>query len=549
MQETSVDRSTVLELLCSLVDTDPRRELVSDGVRRMSREQVLDEGLAVGRFLRSCGVAPDDGVVVILPNWAEFIAVRVAICACRSVIVPLVGNVQPDTLRVTLGEVRPACLITYGQEHYDMARNLGFTGPVLVVRGSVAGDAQTFAYEQAVAGCAGLHTALDPLAPLPLGAAKSHAEGLSSDLTTWMEPSTHPWPHNTSCIIYTSGSTGKPKGVMHDANAHLLPARWQAEALQVGPDDVYYVPMSFGHIFGMGPGLLVPLISGGRLVFMDHYRSQTSCERIVSEGCTVYFGVPTMYIRDYKTAEEHGYDLSCLRTGIIAGDITSPDIIERYEKRFGTRLLSSYGMTETSSAVTCARYDDPEEIRYHSAGLPCDGVKVWIVGPHGEELPAGVTGQIACATPGLMTGYVNEPERTARQFDAQGRFLTGDLGQLTEQGALRVVGRLKDMIIRGGMNIYPVEVESVYNGRDDIAETRLLGYPDEELGQRTCLFVAPGEGLVDSPKELREFAYGKIERCKVPDTVLVIDQMPRTSNGKIDLKALRQRMEGADLKH
>ena len=127
MQETSVDRSTVLELLCSLVDTDPRRELVSDGVRRMSREQVLDEGLAVGRFLRSCGVAPDDGVVVILPNWAEFIAVRVAICACRSVIVPLVGNVQPDTLRVTLGEVRPACLITYGQEHYDMARSLGLS--------------------------------------------------------------------------------------------------------------------------------------------------------------------------------------------------------------------------------------------------------------------------------------------------------------------------------------------------------------------------------------------------------------------------------------
>ena len=534
-QDFDVVPSPMLDLVLPTVEKDPDRELVYDRTRRLTYGQALDEGVAVGMFLRGCGVRMNDTIAVILPNWCEFLAVRFAICACRAAIVPLVGNAQPDTVSVLLEDLDPAVIVVGTYEQAQMLRRLGYDGPILTVRVSETGDGITH-YEDVTAGCVGIAGKYDMHRPLPEVEGAPHIER------------EHPYPDLTSCIIYTSGSTGRPKGVAHDFRAHIFVAKQQAHALRVTENDVFYVPMSFGHIFGMGAGLLMPLISGGRMVFIDRYRPEDSCALIEQERCTVYFGVPTMYIRDLDANEDDEYDLTSLRTGIIAGDLVPPTLIKEYEIKYGCRLLGSYGMTETAAAVTIADYEDPEEIRI-TAGRVLDGVEMQIVDRDGNEVEPGVVGQIVCRTPGIMSCYVKDPKRTAEQFDPSGRFLTGDLGYVTPDGALHVTGRLKDMIIRGGMNIFPSEVEAIYLEHPGVSISRLVGYPDRELGQRTCLFVEPEAGCELSRKEVRDFAFGKIEKCKVPDMVVILDAMPRLSNGKIDNVALKERLSTEELKH
>jgi acyl-CoA synthetase (AMP-forming)/AMP-acid ligase II len=227
---------------------------------------------------------------------------------------------------------------------------------------------------------------------------------------------------------------------------------------------------------------------------------------------------------------EDEWNLSHLRVAKIAGAACPEAAAAEYERRYGCRVISSYGMTEAAATVTMADYDAPLHVRTAGVGKPIDGVSVKIDPESGELLIKSVS---------LMDGLLLEDGTIDPGVDEDGWFHSGDVAAIDEDGNYFITGRIKDIVIRGGVNIFPAEVENAYQNHEGIAESCLVGYPDPELGERTCLCVVPKEGADDSAAALRDFAKGRLEKCKIPDVVMKMDELPRLANGKTDKTTLR----------
>lgn len=334
-------------------------------------------------------------------------------------------------------------------------------------------------------------------------------------------------------VLFSSGSTGLPKPIVNRVSSFLVNAQKLVDALGVCDGDVLYVPVPFSHVYGF-LGIHVALLADATLVSSERYTPESSLALQAAARTSVYFGVTTMYVRELRVNESDDWDLRSLRVGMIAGASCPVNVFETFESRYNCTLIQSYGMTETAATLTIGSMTDPLAIRAKSVGCATPGTQVSI-DPESHE--------ILCKTSTLMQGILRDGVLVPPELDSDGWFHTGDMGVLDSSGRLYITGRIKDMVIRGGINIFPSEIESLYHLHPNVLDCYMVGYPDPELGERTCLCVQLRHPGVDTSYDLREYARGRIEKCKYPDVVLKMDDFPRLGNGKVDRKQLKQDVE------
>ncbi|MFW6010856.1 MAG: class I adenylate-forming enzyme family protein, partial [Gemmatimonadota bacterium] len=309
-------------------------------------------------------------------------------------------------------------------------------------------------------------------------------------------------------------------------------ARSTADALRLDASDVTLCCVPLFHIFGFGAALLTALVSGGTVVLQPAFDPGEALELVERHGVTVLHGVPTMFVMELREPEREERDLSSLRTGIVAGAPVSEDLVTRAREAIVPDLEIAYGLTETSPTVSITSPGDPSGKRSRTVGRPLDGVEVRILGEDGEELPVESVGELAVRGYNVMLGYFRQPGETASSMDEDGFFRTGDLAMTDEDGYLHIVGRKSDVIIRGGYNVHPREVEDHLRSHPAVLEAVVVGVPNEVLGELVAACVQPVEGAIITEEELQEYCRSSLTNYKVPDLVRFSEVFPMTSAGK-----------------
>jgi fatty-acyl-CoA synthase len=344
-------------------------------------------------------------------------------------------------------------------------------------------------------------------------------------------------------IQYTSGTTGFPKGATLSHHNILNNGFFIGEMCRYTERDRVCIPVPFYHCFGMVLGNLAAVTHGACIVIpAPGFEPAATLRATAEERCTSLYGVPTMFIAELALPDFANYDLSSLRTGIMAGSPCPVEVMKRVVSEMHmAEVTIAYGMTETSPVSCQTRPDDDTERRVSTVGRVHPHVEVKIINPHnGLVLPRGEPGEMCTRGYSVMLGYWNEPEKTAEAIDA-GRWMhTGDLAVMDEAGYLNIVGRIKDMVIRGGENVYPREVEEYLYTHPAIEEVQVVGVPDEKYGEELCAWVKlrPGAELTD--EDARAFCVGKIAHYKVPRYVLFTQEFPMTVTGKVQKFKMRE---------
>jgi fatty-acyl-CoA synthase len=351
-------------------------------------------------------------------------------------------------------------------------------------------------------------------------------------------------PQDVINIQFTSGTTGNPKGAALTHHNILNNANQVAAGMRLSENDVLCIPVPMYHCFGMVLGKLACVTRGAAAVFpSEAFEPRAVLEAVEAERCTALHGVPTMFIAELEHPDFAGYDLSSLRTGIMAGAPCPVEVMKKVIARMHMdEVLIAYGQTECSPVNHMTRADDPLEKRVKTVGRAGPHLEVKIVGEDGQVVPVGEKGDICARGYAVMKGYWEDPERTADTVDAEGWLHSGDLGVMDEEGYVAVVGRLKDMIIRGGENIYPREVEEFLFTHPDIQDAKVIGVPDEKYGEAVCAWVQLREGAQLSEDGIREYCKEHIAYFKVPRYIRLVREFPMTVTGKVQKFKMREAM-------
>jgi len=343
-------------------------------------------------------------------------------------------------------------------------------------------------------------------------------------------------------IAYTSGTTGRPKGVVETHNTRMLHSVGIAERMKASERDVWLNMTPLFHTTGNCVVQHTVFLTGGTLILLGRYSTEASLREIESCKATIAVGVPTMFIDLMNHPNFGKTDVSPLRFALFTGAPMPPEVALQIVKRFNCGILQGDGTTECGSNVLSLP-DSPIELIAKSPGPPLAvGNEVKIVGPNSNRIvPVGVLGEICHRGPTNFLHYYKDPELTARAVDERGWFHSGDLGTMDEEGNIRLIGRIKDMIIRGGENLYPTEIEGLIYTHSKVRECQLVGVPDERLGEKTCACIIPKKpGDSVTREEIYEFMKDQTAKFKIPDFVISLEDFPRTASGKVQKFKLRE---------
>jgi fatty-acyl-CoA synthase len=345
-------------------------------------------------------------------------------------------------------------------------------------------------------------------------------------------------------IQFTSGTTGFPKGATLSHHNILNNGLFIAGAMKLTEHDRVCIPVPLYHCFGMVIGNLGCLTHGAAMVYpSEGFDPLATLETIAEERCTAVYGVPTMFIAEMDHPDFAKFDVTSLRTGMMAG---SPCPIEVMKRAFTamhlTEIVIGYGMTETSPASFASATDDPIERRVSTVGRVLPHVEAKVVDAEGRIVSRGTPGELLTRGYLVMLGYWNDEEKTREAIDAAGWMHTGDLATIDEEGYCNIVGRIKDMVIRGGENIYPREIEEFFYRHPKIQDVQVIGVPDPRYGEELCAWVRLRDGETATAEEIRAFCQGQIAHYKVPRYVKFVDDFPMTVTGKIQKFLMRQQM-------
>jgi len=353
-------------------------------------------------------------------------------------------------------------------------------------------------------------------------------------------------PGDVIVIMYTSGTTGFPKGAMLTHRNLVANAANIADCMNLTPADRMCIPVPFFHCFGCVLGTLACVTRGTTMVPVESFTPAAVLEAVSRERCTALHGVPTMFIAelDELSKDPRAHDLSALRTGIMAGSPCPIEVMRTVVDRMNAREITiAYGLTEASPVITQTRVNDPIELRVTTVGRPLPGTEVKIVDPETrKELPAGTQGELATRGYLVMKGYYKMPEATEKVIDADGWLYTGDLAVRNELGYYRITGRSKDMIIRGGENIYPREIEEFLYTHAKVLDVQVVGVPSAKYGEEVAACVRLRPGTEVTREEIVDYCKGKIARYKIPKYVVFVDDYPKTASGKIQKYKLQEDM-------
>jgi long-chain acyl-CoA synthetase len=470
---------------------DPNGRAVADGSGSLTNAEMLEAVQAVARRLRSSGIGPGDVVAVKLTNRIEFVLLLFAAWRLGATVTP----VNPSLTEV------------------EVARQVADSGARLLVvedGGRSAGGVAT----------------------LEIGDVNDAEPG----------PDPSPWADGAALalLIYTSGTTGAPKGVMLDhANLDAMAAMGR-EALEVGSNDRCLLILPLFHVNGIVVSVLIPLLAGASVVIAERFNPTTFFATIETERPTFFSAVPTIYSMLAALPDDVQPDTSSVRFAVCGAAPASAELLARFENRFGFPLVEGYGLSEG----TCASTINPVSgvRKAGTVGLPFPGQELRIVDPDGNEVARGEPGEVVVRGPNVMRGYLGRPEDTAAVIIDEWLH-TGDIGKVDADGYLSLVGRSKEMIIRGGENIYPKEIEDVLAADPTVLEAAVVGVPDEVWGEVVVAFVQARPGSTIDVKELKQRCAESLSGYKRPQTIHVLEALPKNAVGKLDKKSLRAELE------
>ncbi|PUE61359.1 cyclohexanecarboxylate-CoA ligase [Limnohabitans sp. Rim8] len=491
----------------------------SGKVTRFTYRELSNMADRVALGLTKLGVGQNDIVACQLPNWWQFTITYLACSRIGAVMNPLMHIFRERELSFMLKHGEAKVLIipqTFrGFDYEKMVNEIKPSLPdlkhVVVVNGAGANS-----FEALLSG--------------PAWEKESNATAVLTQH--------RPGPDDVTQLIYTSGTTGEPKGVMHTANtvmANIIP---YAARLHLDANDVVLMASPMAHQTGFMYGLMMPIMLKSSAVLLDVWEPLRAIDLIRQEGAT-FTMASTPFLTDLaKNVEESGKKVPTLRTFLCAGAPIPGPLVEQARSVLGTKIVSAWGMTE-NGAVTLIELNDPDERAFTTDGLPLPGVELKVVNDDGAVLPAGEAGKLYVRSCSNFGGYLKRAHLNGT--DAEGWFDTGDLARLDAQGYVRITGRSKDVIIRGGENIPVVEIESLLYRHPAIAMAAIVAYPDERLGERACAVVVlkPGQSL-DLPALVDYLKAQKIALQYIPEKLEIRDAMPATPSGKIQKFKLRE---------
>ena len=346
---------------------------------------------------------------------------------------------------------------------------------------------------------------------------------------------------------YTSGTTGFPKGVMLTHHNIVNNARMVGDVMGLTDKDSLLIHVPLFHCFGCVMSTLNSVYHASAMVLLESFDSAKSLQTIAAERCTAVNGVPTMFVAMLNHPDFDKYDTSSLRTGIMAGALCPEDTMNQVRtKMHCPEVVIAFGQTESAPVMTMTRRDDPVNLRVKTVGRLLPDVEGKIIDPEtGKETPVNVQGEIVTRSACVMRGYYKMPEETSGTIDKDGWLHTGDLGEVDQSGYFKVTGRIKDMIIRGGENIYPRELENFLYGHPKVMDVQVVGIPDKKYGEQVLAAIQLKNGLKATPEEFIEFCRGKIARHKIPRYWEFVESYPMTASGKIQKFKLREMFENS----
>lgn len=346
-------------------------------------------------------------------------------------------------------------------------------------------------------------------------------------------------------IQFTSGTTGNPKGTVLTHHNILNNGYFIGETIKLTPDDAVSIAVPLFHCFGMVIGNIACITHGSTMVYHDQvFNPLENLKAITEEKCTAAYGVPTMFINMLEHPDFAKYDMSSLRTGVMAGTICPMEVMKKViDKMNMSEVTICYGMTETSPVSMQSHVDDPLEKRVSTVGRIHPHVEVKIIDADGRIVPRGTPGELCTRGYSVMQGYWQDAVKTAEAIDQAGWMHTGDLATMDDEGYCAIVGRIKDLVIRGGENLFPREIEDFLYTHPDILEAQVVGVPDERYGEELCAWIKPRDGSTLSEQDIRDFCDGQISRQKIPRYIRIVEEFPMTASGKIQKFKIREMMK------
>ncbi|MGV9710997.1 AMP-binding protein [Gordonia sp. NPDC003424] len=520
------------ELLRTQAQARPDKVFVTDGINAFTFAEVRDtsQRLALGFHRR--GLSAGDRVAVQLPNWEAFVIVAAALTRIGAVMVPIMPIYRRDEVAHVVGDASITAAIApvefKGFDYvsmFDDIRRDSALETIIAVR----------APEEARDGLRSRN--IDVLEDFVVD------DVTSDEVDAELDFRAH--PDDPYVIVYTSGTTSRPKGCLHTFNTYMSGARALAVAFGHTENDVQFGPSPVTHTTGLVTSVLLPLRVGAATHFMADWNPAQGLVEIEKYGCTSAV-TATVFLQTLIAAAEQNpkANLSSLRVWTCAGSPIPSAVVQNAKAQLPTAsILSLYGRSENLCTTTCT-VDDAPERAVNSDGAALPGAEVKVLGPDGYEATRGTEGDIAYRGPSHMIEYLNRPDDTAELFTPEGFSRSGDLGVMDADGFVRVTGRTKDIIIRGGMNISVREVEDKLASHPDLLALAVVGMPDETLGEKVCCYVVPKEGhAAPTVEELRTYLTDRdVAIQKTPERVIVIDALPMTATGKIQKHVLRKQV-------
>jgi len=514
---------TFRQVLKRARDRDPERPAAIFGERILTYGELWERAHRLAYALFRLGIRKGDKVTLWMPNTLEWIIAWWAVPMIGAVVVPLdhwyreieaqhIINHSDSRMVIT-------CRPTGKWDFLSMLKEIEIPQVEYIISAGAAEKISGIEFEELVQKGEGwwedeafLHT----------------LEGIS--------------PEEVGIILYTSGTTGNPKGVMLSQYQIIKNAYDQGSRMEVSERDSLVVTVPFSHCFGCVMSITLMANFAGTLIPLLAFDERKALEAVETYKGTMIYGTPTMFGREMKLLRKEKFDTSSLRTGIMAGAPCPEDLMRAVQEEMGVNLCITYGLTEASPGITMTSLKDTLEDRVKTVGYPLPQVEVRIVDAQGRELGPGEVGEITCRGYNVMKGYYKAPELTGEVIKG-GWLYTGDLGMMDERGYITFKGRKKELVITGGINVYPIEVEGFIRQMEKVHEVAVVGVPDEDLGEVVACAVIPKEGVELTPQEVVDFCYGKIASPKVPRYVHLTPALPLNGRGKIQKYILQDMLK------
>lgn len=519
-------KTTIGQLLDDMAEEYPDEEAIIFEDRRITYEELNEKAERLANFLMKRGIGRDDKVAIYLPNVPEWIVAWFAVPKIGAVVVPTDPWYKGGEIEYMFNDSDTKAVITteeYGKYNFlevleDRAPDLDKLETLVMIDGE-SEEFESYSFEEA------------------------YEKGKDwRDDEEYLERKEGTEPDDVTFILYTSGTTGKPKGVMLSHYQIVKNAHDQGKILETTDEDKLVIPVPFTHCFGNVMSITLMAVFGGTMIPLVDFEPHKALELVEKEEATMIHGVPTMFIRELEALKEEDYDTNSLRTGIMAGSSCPVETMKSVINDMGCNVLITYGLTEASPGVTMTRLDDSVKDRVETVGTVMPDQEVKIVDDEGNEVPSGETGELLVKGYNVMKGYYNKPEATEETIE-DGWLHSGDLAVMDERGYVEIVGRKKDMVIVGGLNVYPREIEEYLIEHPEIQEVAVVGVSDKELGEVVAAAVVPTEGGDITEQDVVDFLYGEVASAKVPRYAEITDSLPVSGRGKVQKFRLREQLE------